>query len=81
MPAYPLSARRAGIEGEVVLRVTVSADGEARAVEIARSSGSEALDEAARKAIARWRFRPAQRAGIAVDGTATIPVRFTLRNG
>lgn len=77
-PIYPPAARRRGIEGEVVLRVLVSADGRARSVEIAKSSGSDLLDEAARNALARWRFRPAMQSGVAVDGKATVPVRFAL---
>ena len=77
-PPYPPAARRRGIEGTVVLRVAVLADGSPRSVEIARSSGSGLLDEAARDTIARWRFRPATRSGEAVEGKATVPVRFTL---
>ncbi|MFO1153910.1 MAG: energy transducer TonB [Rhodospirillales bacterium] len=78
MPDYPPAARRRGIEGTVVLRVEVSAEGRPLAVEIAKSSGSDSLDEAARAAIARWRFRPATRAGEAVAATASVPVRFRL---
>ncbi len=78
MPPYPASARRRGIEGTVVLRVEVSAAGRALSVEIARSSGSDALDAAARDTIARWRFRPATRGGEAIATTTSVPVRFSL---
>lgn len=78
MPPYPPSARRRGIEGTVVLRVSVSAEGRALSVEIVRSSGSDALDEAARDTIARWHFRPAMRAGEAVAATTSVPVQFSL---
>lgn len=77
-PPYPPLARRRGIEGTVVLRVEVSAEGRALAVDIARSSGSSMLDEAARDTIARWRFRPARRGGEAVAAATTVPVRFSL---
>lgn len=82
-PTYPPAARRRGIEGEVVRRVLVSAEGRPQAVEIARSSGSDLLDEATRETIARWRFRPALHggeavAGKAVAGKAVVPVRFKL---
>jgi TonB family C-terminal domain len=78
MPPYPSSARRRGIEGTVVVRVKVSAEGRALSVEIARSSGSDALDEAARDTIARWRFRPAKRGGEAIAATTSVPVQFSL---
>lgn len=78
MPSYPPVARRRGIEGKVVLDVLVSAEGQALSVEIARSSGSSLLDEAARETIARWRFRPAMREKEAVEARATVPVQFTL---
>ena len=60
-PEYPWAARRRGEEGRVMLRVRVSAQGTALAVEIAQSSGSALLDEAARDAVLRWRFVPARR--------------------
>ncbi len=78
MPPYPPSARRRGVEGTVLLRVAVSAEGRALSVEIYRSSGSDSLDEAARDTIARWHFRPATRAGEAVAATTFVPVQFTL---
>jgi protein TonB len=78
MPSYPALARRRGIEGKVVLDVLVSADGHALTVDIARSSGSSLLDEAARETIRRWRFRPAMRGGEAIEARATVPVQFSL---
>lgn len=78
MPSYPPAARRRGIEGTVVLDVLVSADGQALSVEVARSSGSSLLDEAARETIARWRFRPAMRREEAIEARATVPVQFSL---
>lgn len=78
LPQYPPAARRRGIEGTVVLRVLVAADGRVLSVEIARSSGSEALDAAARETIGRWRFRPAMRGGEAIAAAASVPVQFSL---
>lgn len=78
MPSYPPAARRRGVEGKVVLDVLVSAEGQALAVDIARSSGSAMLDEAARETIRRWRFRPAMRGGKATEARAAVPVQFSL---
>ena len=77
-PRYPHLARQRGQEGQVVIRVRVSADGNARSVTIRQSSGYPLLDDAAAKAIRRWRFVPASFAGVAMAGTVDVPVTFRL---
>lgn len=77
-PRYPLSARRAGESGNVALKVLVGADGSARHVEIENSSGSRALDLAAREAVQGWQFVPARRGTDAVDAWVVIQVVFRL---
>lgn len=79
-PVYPLAARRNGAEGRVVLRVRVDVDGHAEAVEIVRSSGHDLLDEAARRAVAAWRFVPGRLAGIPVPASVDVPVVFRLKD-
>ena len=79
-PVYPEAAKRRGEQGRVVLRVDVSAGGEAVSVTVLRSSGFSRLDEAAAAAVRQWRFEPAARAGKAVEGTAEVPVLFRLEN-
>jgi TonB family protein len=58
-PAYPMLARRRGLEGTVRLEVRVSAEGIPTAVKVRESAGHEALDEAAMTAVWHWRFVPA----------------------
>jgi protein TonB len=77
-PAYPFAARRAQREGRAVLRVRVSPEGETREVQIAESSGTPSLDEAALVAVRGWRFAPARRAGIPVADEILVPVQFRL---
>jgi len=78
-PTYPITAIRANEQGTVVLRVRVEADGKASSVSIERSSGSRALDTAARQQILRhWRFVPAQLNGQAVAAEGLVPVSFSL---
>lgn len=77
-PPYPEDARRRGEEGMVLLRVAVTREGLAASVDIVRTSGFPGLDTAAREAIARWRFQPAEQLGRQVDGEATVTVRFAL---
>ncbi len=78
-PPYPESARRAGEEGRVILRVLVGPDGRPSRVEIEQSSGHARLDEAAiRHALRVWRFVPGTRGDVATEMWTKIPVLFRL---
>lgn len=77
-PPYPPLAKRMGQEGEVRLKVRVSASGAAAEVRLAQSSGHELLDEAALGTVVRWRFIPASLGGRAVEAWVLVPVRFRL---
>lgn len=77
-PTYPAFARRLGHEGKVLVRIRVLSSGEVADASVATSSGFSALDEAALAAVKRWRFRPAQRAGRAVDTVLQVPITFKL---
>jgi protein TonB len=79
-PRYPASARRKGEEGTVVLKVHVTADGVASSVGLEKSSGSAALDEAAREAVKGWLFAPARRGAEPVETWVLVPVVFRLDN-
>jgi protein TonB len=76
--AYPVEALRHHEQGTVLLRVLVGADGSVLGVEIEKSSGSRSLDRAAREAVAKWRFHPATRNGVALSAWASVPVTFNL---
>ncbi|MBS0357333.1 MAG: energy transducer TonB [Proteobacteria bacterium] len=77
-PAYPMMARRRGLEGIVRLDVRVSVDGIPTAVRVRESSGHESLDEAATTAVWHWKFVPAKRGGEPIEDTVVVPVRFRL---
>lgn len=77
-PVYPVISRRMGEEGKVVLRVRVSAQGSALAVDIRQSSGFVRLDEAARNAVEKWRFVPARQGNDAIEATVLVPLHFKL---
>ncbi len=79
--AYPDAARSRGIEGTAVVRATVLPDGHAAAVSIERSSGSDLLNQAALQAVRDYRFSPATRGGLPVQGEIRIPIRFRLDAG
>jgi protein TonB len=79
MPPYPSEALSAGIQGVVVLWVTIEADGGAGSVRVHQSSGTASLDRAALETVQRWRFIPGRRRGIAVACERLVPVNFTIR--
>jgi protein TonB len=79
-PRYPHASRRLGEEGKVVLRVFVSADGDAKRVEVKHSSGFQRLDQAAEQAVARWRFVPARRGEQAMTAWVVVPIVFSLNS-
>lgn len=80
-PVYPASARQAGQEGTVVLRIEIQANGRPGDISIIRSSGYPLLDEAAVASLRSWRFIPAKdvSSGRTVACTTTLPVSFRLR--
>jgi protein TonB len=77
-PVYPRISRLCGEEGEVMLRVEVSASGRAGAVDVVQTSGYRRLDEAACKAARNASFNPARQLGRAVDSVIELSFTFTL---
>jgi protein TonB len=77
-PDYPEHAYRNGLEGTVVLRLTIDAQGIVSMLEIVSSSGHESLDRAAMDAIKNWKGKPAMRAGRAIASQEVLPIRFKL---
>lgn len=77
-PPYPLAARRAGLEGRVLLSVHVRADGSCAEVRLRQSSGHALLDDAALTTVRRWRFLPARRGDTPVESWVDVPVSFRL---
>jgi protein TonB len=77
-PRYPEAARAAGIEGTVILRIHVLANGEVAAAEVSRSAGHAVLDRAAMESIRGVRFVPARRGDEPVSMWVEVPVQFRL---
>jgi protein TonB len=74
---YSAKARAEGVEGRLVLKITVGADGHVATVEVT-SSVDPALDEAAIEAVKSWRFEPGRRCGKPTSATYTLARRFEL---
>lgn len=79
-PTYPPLARRLGEQGRVLLRVLVSTNGDADTVDLEDSSGFSKLDEAAIKAVKKWRFVPAKRSNQPISAYVLVPVKFSLES-
>lgn len=77
---YPHSARRRGWEGDVLLRVDVSASGKVLSAHIETSSGYGILDDTALQTVSKWQFRPASFNGTPKADTVLVPVHFQLHN-
>lgn len=79
-PAYPRAARRLGQEGEVLLLVEILASGRVGKIDIEKSSGYDILDDAAVKAVRKWRFAPARKGKTTVNAWVRVPVEFSLKD-
>jgi TonB family protein len=78
-PDYPMMLRQRGIEGTVWLRVRVDRAGLPEQIVLFKTSGYRLFDEAALRAVARWRFKPARSQGTAMASWVEFPVLFTLQ--
>lgn len=77
-PVYPALAQHLGQEGLVVLMVEVDEQGLVSDITIGKSSGHKILDDAAVRAVKKWKFTPATREGTPVKSKIEIPIRFKL---
>ena len=75
-PAYPEAARRAGIEGLVVLDAVIASDGSVK--RLRPVSGPDLLVQSATQAVQSWKFEPYLASGRAVEVETTITVEFRL---
>lgn len=74
---YPAAAREDGIEGEVIVEVSVSAEGKVGDVRLLRGVRAD-LDSAALAAVYGVAFVPAMKDGKPVAVRVAIPIRFRL---
>ena len=77
LPQYTSEAREMHIEGDVTLEVRFTATGEVEVLRVVNGLG-HGLDEQAKLAAQRIRFKPATRDGKPVDQVSVIHVAFQL---
>jgi TonB family protein len=78
-PCYTDEARRAQLEGDVLLRADIGVDGVPKSIKVIRSLGM-GLDQSAVVAVKDWRFKPGEKRGEPVVVPATIEVNFRLKD-
>ncbi|HWZ44275.1 MAG TPA: energy transducer TonB [Candidatus Saccharimonadales bacterium] len=76
-PAYPAALVRDRIEGIVVLYAVIHSDGHVGEIRVLEGV-HEVLDENARNALLKWRFRPGKRDGVPVDLEAVVKIPFKV---
>jgi len=79
---YPPSAKREGVQGRVVVSLTVGANGRVTGCNVTTTSGNGELDSTTcRLAMRSGRYNPAKDTdGNAIESTVTLPVRWQLRD-
>ena len=76
-PVYPEDARRAGLQGVVVLDAVIGADG--TVTRLTPVNGPDLLVQAATAAVESWKFEPYLLDGNPRDVETTIAVEFRLQ--
>ena len=74
---YPEEAKAAGIEGVVVMQITIGEDGSVTNAVVVRSVPM--LDEAAIESVLQWQYQPTLLNGMPVEVEMFVTVSFTLR--
>jgi protein TonB len=75
-PVYPVLARQARIQGEVVLFAVISRDGTIERLQVLR--GHPMLAPAALEAVRQWRYRPYVLNGEPIEVDTQVTVNFHL---
>jgi TonB family protein len=78
-PEYSEKARKAGVEGAVLLKVKVTETGEVADLQVVKGLGS-GLDEKAMDAVRRWKFKPGLKDGSPVASEINVEASFHLYN-
>ena len=77
-PPYPIVARKKGLQGKLILRVSINNDGSVKNVVVGKSSGHKILDKVSKETVEKWVFIPAKKMGKPVEAIIKVPIRFVL---
>jgi TonB family protein len=79
-PEYSAQARKAKVQGTVVLMLTVTERGDVAHVQVMRGLGS-GLDEKAVESVGAWKFKPGTRDGAPIRSEIAVEINFHLLKG
>lgn len=77
LPEYPELARKAGLEGKVIVELVVGKDGQVKDARILKSD-NEIFNQAALDAVKQYVFKPAMQNDKPVSVRVLVPIVFTL---
>ena len=77
-PQWPREALVKGIEGYVVVEVTIGADGSVKDVRVIQSEPRRMFDRNVIRAVLKWKFKPRIINGVPVERKAIQMLEFTL---
>jgi protein TonB len=78
-PAYPAALKRDGTTGIVTLSIMIDEKGAVQDPKVIKAT-NDAFAQPALDAIAKWKFKPAQRDGAPVPIRVNIPIKFTIED-
>jgi periplasmic protein TonB len=78
-PIYPARSRKAGEQGNVMVRVLIDVTGRPAQVSLQTSSGHPELDQSALSAVRAAQFRPYAEGGLTQAVWVLVPINFVLR--
>jgi periplasmic protein TonB len=79
-PDYPYDARRAGLDGTVVVEFLVDEAGNVYAP-VVRSATATVFVDAALRAVRKWKFEPGKKNGRPVRFRMMVPIEFRVGDG
>ena len=79
-PQWPREALIEGIEGYVVVEVTIGADGSVKDVRVIQAEPKRMFDRNVIRAVLKWKFKPRIINGVPVERKAIQMLEFTLDN-
>jgi TonB family protein len=74
MPVYPLAAKNAGIQGDVVVETTIDKDGNVAGTRVI--SGPAVLRQSALDALRKWKYEPSKLDGQAISVQMMVTIKF-----
>ena len=77
-PPYPTRLRREGVEGIVKISVLIGTDGRVKQVRKISSAHDAFWRVTERRALKRWRFKPATKDGVKIESWKTMRVIFEM---